>query len=82
MANESPKGLLDLNTQLPIGLLDPVWDKGLAVDMDKAFKDLTVDMDSVIDDLSFRSSTRAGEVSDAYKKTEVSGTGLLNSIKS
>jgi D-alanyl-D-alanine dipeptidase len=83
MANESPKGLLDSITQLPIGLLDPVWDKGLAVDMDKAFKDLTVDMDSVIDDLSFRSSTHAGEVSDAYKKkTEVSGTGLLNSIKS
>jgi hypothetical protein len=25
-------------------------------------------MDSVIDDLSFRSSTHAGEVSDAYKK--------------
>jgi hypothetical protein len=48
--------------------------------MDQAIKDLAVD--SVIDDLSFRSSTHAGEVSDAYKKTEVSGTGLLNTIKS
>ena len=74
MANESPKGLLDSLTQLPKGLLD--------VDMDQAIKDLTVDTDSVIDDLSFRSSTHAGQVSYAYKKTAVSGTGLLNSIKS
>jgi len=74
VANQAPKGLLGLTTQLPKGLLD--------VDMDQAIKDLAVDVDSVIDDLSFRNSTHAREVSEAYKKTEVSGTGLLNSIKS
>jgi hypothetical protein len=72
MANETPKGLLDSLTQLPKGLLD--------VDVDQAIKDLTVDMDSVIDDLSFRSSTHAGEVSEAYKKTDPKGSGLMSII--
>ena len=72
MANQTPKGLLGLTTQLPKGLLD--------VDMDQAIKDLTVDMDSVIDDLSFRNSTRAREVSDAYKKTDPKDSGLMSII--
>ena len=72
MANESLKGLLDLTTQLPKGLLD--------VDMDQAIKDLTVDTDSVIDELSFQNSTRAREVSEAYKKTDPKSTGLMSII--
>lgn len=72
MANQTPKGLLDLTTQLPKGLLD--------VDMDQAIKDLTVDMDSVIDDLSFRNNTHAREVSEAYKKAEPKGSGLMSLI--
>jgi D-alanyl-D-alanine dipeptidase len=52
----------------------------LDVDVDQAIKDLTVDMDSVIDDLSFRSSTHAGEVSEAYKKTDPKGSGLMSII--
>ena len=72
MANESPKGLLDSLTQLPKGLLD--------VDMDQAIKDLTVDTDSVVDELSFRNSTRAREVSDAYKKTDPKESGLMSII--
>ena len=72
MANQTPKGLLDSITQLPKGLLD--------VDMDQAIKDLTVDMDSVIDDLSFRNSTHAREVSEAYKKTDLKGSGLMSII--
>ena len=69
MANQTPKGLLDLITQLPKGLLD--------VDMYQAIKDLTVDTASVIDDLSFRNSTHAREVSEAYKKTDPKSTGLM-----
>ena len=61
MANESLKGLLD-------------------VDMDQALKDLTVDTDSVIDDLSFRNNTHAREVSEAYKKTDLKGSGLMSII--
>jgi len=61
MANESPKGLLD-------------------VDMDQVIKDLTVDMDSVIDDLSFRNNTHAREVSEAYKKADPKGSGLMSLI--
>ena len=72
MANESPKGLLNLTTQLPKGLLD--------VDMDQVIKDLTVDMDSVVDYLSFRNSTRAREVSEAYKKTNPKDSGLMSII--
>ena len=72
MANQTPKGLLDSITQLPKGLLD--------VDMDQAIKDLTVDTDSVIDELSFQNSTRAREVSEAYKKTDPKSTGLMSLI--
>ena len=48
--------------------------------MDQAFKDLTMDTDSVIDELSFQNSTRAREVSDAYKKTDPKESGLMSII--
>jgi hypothetical protein len=72
MANQTPKGLLDLTTQLPKGLLD--------VDMDQAIKDLKVDTDRVVDNLSFRNSTHAREVSEAYKRTDLKGSGLMSII--
>jgi hypothetical protein len=72
MANQTPKGLLDSITQLPKGLLD--------VDMDQAIKDLTVDTDRVVDNLSFRNSTHAREVSEAYKRTDLKGSGLMSII--
>jgi hypothetical protein len=65
MANQTPKGLLDVGWETPVEtepftLID--------VDMGETIKGLAVDMDQVIDELSFRNSTRAREVSEAYKK--------------